>query len=96
MLNNQPINLEGTPGSLDIFRFANAQAAKGFSSKLPKLETPCEFYKKNKFRRFTYKNLGKGKFRLAVLTQEGKEHFAVQRNFNLCYIKLVRNFYGHY
>ncbi|WP_018676122.1 hypothetical protein [Riemerella columbina] len=91
----QTINLEGNP-DLDIFRFANAQAAKGFTTKLPKLETPCEFYRKNKFRRFNYKSLGNGLYRLSVLDQQGHTHSAVSRNFQLAYIKLQRQFYGHY
>lgn len=87
------INLEDTP-SLDIFRFAGVQAVKGFNEKPKKLDTPCEFFRKNKLRSFRYKVLKKGDVRLSVITPEGKEHYAIQRNFILAYIKLVRSYYS--
>lgn len=68
--------------------------AKGFDAKPSKLETPCKFFKKNNFKHYRYKVLKKGDVRLSVVSQDGTEHYAIQRNFPLAYIKLVRNFYG--
>ncbi|PWN67599.1 hypothetical protein [Chryseobacterium oncorhynchi] len=85
------ISLEDTP-SLDIFRFAGAQAVKGFKEKPKKLDTPCEFFRKNKLRSFRYKVLEKGDVRLSVITPDGREHYAIHRNFILAYIRLVRSY----
>ncbi|MHA7822466.1 hypothetical protein ACVVIH_06860 [Chryseobacterium arthrosphaerae] len=87
------INLEDIP-SLDIFRFAGAQAKKGFGEKPKKLDTPCEFFRKNKLSSFRYRVLEKGDVRLSVITPSGSEHYAIQRNFILAYIKLVRSYYS--
>lgn len=87
------INLEDTP-SLDIFRFAGAQAMKGFSQKSSKLDTPCEFFRKHHLRSFRYKVLRMGDVRLSVILPDGREFYAIQRNFTLAYIKLVRSYYS--
>lgn len=89
----QTINLEDTP-SLDIFRFAGAQAVKGFNQKSSKLDTPCEFFRKHQLRSFRYKTLMKGDVRLSVILPDGCEFYAIQRNFTLAYIKLVRSYYS--
>ena len=67
---------------------------KGFDVKPVKLENPCSFFKKNNFKHYRYKVLKKGDVRLSVVCQDGTEYSAIQRNFPLAYIKLVRNFYG--
>ena len=90
----QTINLEDTPSNMDIFRLASAQAFNGFTEKSKKLDTPCEFFRKNKLKSFRYKVLKKGDVRLSVVLANGKEHYAIQRNFVLAYIKLVRSFYS--
>ncbi|ATL43656.1 hypothetical protein [Elizabethkingia anophelis] len=68
--------------------------AKAFDAKPTKLESPCSFFKKNNFKHYRYKVLKKGDIRLSVVSQDGTEYSAIQRNFQLAYIKLVRNFYG--
>lgn len=87
------INLEDTP-SLDIFRFAGAEAMKGFTRKSSKLDTPCEFFRKNKLRSFRYKILKMGDVRLSFSLPDGREFYAIQKNFSLAYIKLVRSYYS--
>jgi hypothetical protein len=88
------INLEDTPSNMDIFRLASAQAFNGFTEKSKKLDTPCEFFRKNKLSSFRYKVLKKGDVRLSVVLSNGHEHYAIQRNFTLAYIKLVRSYYS--
>ncbi|MDV4025246.1 hypothetical protein CMT52_12985 [Elizabethkingia anophelis] len=82
------INL-GDHSPLNIFGIV-----KAFDAKPTKLESPCKFFKKNNFKHYRYKVLKKGDVRLSVVSQDGTEHYAIQRNFPLAYIKLVRNFYG--
>ncbi|MEN5130464.1 hypothetical protein [Elizabethkingia anophelis] len=82
------INL-GDHSPLNIFGIV-----KAFDAIPTKLESPCKFFKKNKFKYYRYKVLKKGDVRLSVVSQDGTEYYAIQRNFPLAYIKLVRNFYG--
>ncbi len=92
MLNT--INLEDSPSIMGVFRLASVEAFKGFIDKPKKLDTPCEFFRKNKLSSFRYKVLKKGDVRLSVILSNGSEHYAIQRNFALAYIKLVRSFYS--
>ena len=88
------INLEDNPSNMDVFRLASVEAFKGFIDKPKKLDTPCEFFRKNKLSSFRYKVLKKGDVRLSVILPSGSEHYAIQRNFALAYIKLVRSYYS--
>lgn len=92
MLNT--INLEDTSTTVDVFRLASVEAFNGFLDKPKKLDTPCEFFRNNKLSKFRFKVLKKGDVRLSVVLSNGQEHYAIQRNFVLAYIKLVRSFYS--
>lgn len=88
MLNQtNTINLEDH-SPLNIFNFADAFAEKP-SKKLP---TPCQFIKENNLKSFRSKTLKNGNIRLSVVSKSGHNFYAIQRNFVLAYIKLVRNF----
>lgn len=93
-MRNSTINLEDNPSIMDVFRLASVEAFKGFIDKPKKLDTPCEFFRKNKLSSFRYKVLKKGDVRLSVILSNGDEHYAIQRNFALAYIKLVRSYYS--
>lgn len=82
------INL-GDHSPVNIFGIVQA-----FDAQPSKIESPCDFFKNNKFKHYRYKVLKKGNVRLSVVSQDGTEHYAIQRNFHLAYIKLVRNFYS--
>ena len=64
-------------------------------TKLPKLDKPCEFLRKNNFKHYRIKILKNGQTLLSVYDKAGKHFYAKQRNLSLTYIILVRNFYGH-
>lgn len=92
-MRNSTINLEDTPSFMDIFRFAGEQAAKGFTAdKTEKIDTPCEFFRKNKLSSFRLRTLKNGSVRLSVITSSGAEHYAIHNNFVLAYIRLVRSY----
>ena len=94
-MSNIKINLED--GNSTLPRSANESATNWFSpKKLPKLEKPCEFLRKNNFKHYRMKILKDGKTLLSVYDSKGKHFYAKQRNFSMAYISLVRNFYGHY
>lgn len=82
----ETINLDDYP-TLGISSFANA-----FTERSPKLPTPCQFFRENKLKNLKVRRLKDGNVRIGFTTSKGKEFSAIQRNFQLCYIRLVRNF----
>lgn len=74
--------------NLNIFSFAKAFLPK----KKDKLPTPCEFLKLNKLKHYRYRYSKDGNVILSVCTAEGKNIHSKERNFQMAYIKLVRNF----
>lgn len=96
-MSNQTINLEesGNPVSA-FFRTASDNAKSWFTAPVqPKLETVCEFQRKNKIRFYRIRTLRSGETVLSIKTAEGKVEFEKARNFHLAFIKLQRNFYAN-
>jgi len=82
---------------LGIIRTASENAFSWFTAPAkPKLETFCEFQKKNKFRYYRARKLKTGEIVLSVKTNDGKFITERARNLHLAFIKLQRNFYGHF
>lgn len=80
-----------------IIRTASENAASWFTAPArPKLETFCEFQKKNGFRFYRIQRNIFGETTLSVKTKEGPMISETARNLHLAFIKLQRNFYGHF
>lgn len=98
MLNNQ-ITAHPASDSCSVQKDHNniiRQLQKGFTSTLPPLDSPIDFVQKNNLGRFLIQKTKNGQTRLAVRLPNGQDHYAIHRNFELAYIRLVRTFYGHY
>lgn len=75
-------------GSFNIYQFADAFLPK----KKEKLPSVCEFLKINKLKHYRYRYSKDGNVILSVCTAEGKNYHSKERNFQMAFIKLVRNF----
>ena len=73
---------------LNIHNFAQAFLPK----KKEKLPTPCEFLKRHNLKRYRYRFSKDGNVILSVCNAAGRNFHAKERNFQMAYIKLVRNF----
>ena len=88
-MQNKPqfIHLEDV-ARLNIFQFAQAFLPK----KKEKLPTVCEFMKMHKLKHYRYRKSKDGNVILSVCNAAGRNFYAKERNFQMAYIKLVRNF----
>lgn len=96
---NKSIVLDGSKNSvLGIIRTTGETVGSWFTAPAkPKLETFCEFQKKNGFRFYRIRrNYFSGEITLSVKTKEGPLISETARNLHLAFIKLQRNFYGHF
>ena len=74
--------------NLNIHSFAAAFLPK----KKDKLPTVCEFLKRNNLKHYRYRASKDGNVILSVVTETGRNFHSKERNFQMAYIKLVRNF----
>lgn len=81
--------------SQSIVGFVRESVSSWFQpNPMKRTESPCEFARKNKIRCFRSRKYPNGDVRVSIITCDGKEQYAVQRNFTLAYIRLVNNFYA--
>lgn len=95
---NRTIKLDDSKNSvLGIIRNTGETVGSWFTAPAkPKLETFCEFQKKNKFRYYRVRKIKSGEIVLSVKTSDGPLVTERGRNLHLAFIKLQRNFYGHF
>lgn len=74
--------------NLNIHAFAEAFIPK----KKEKLPSVCEFLKLHNLKHYRYRASKDGNVVLSVVTEKGRNFHSKERNFQMAYIKLVRNF----
>lgn len=97
-MSNQTINLDCSKNQiLGTIRTTSDNVHNWFTaSAKPKLETFCHFQKKNKFRYYRIRKIKSGEIVLSVKPLSGPLITERGRNLHLAFIKLQRNFYGHF
>lgn len=82
------VTLQQDGSLLNIFSYADAFARP----RREKLPSPCSFLRDNKLKRYRYRKSKDGNVILSVVSEQGRNFYAKERNFVMAYIKLVRNF----
>lgn len=90
---HQPINLDDDTAMVSLIRSTGETVSAWFAPQ-PKKESFCAFFKRQNFRCVRSRRLPDGRTRLSVITQAGKEHYHIGRNFVLAYLGLRNQFYA--
>lgn len=92
-MRNTTINLDDDSAMETFIRSAGDTASSWFRPQ-PKKESFCAFMKRHNFRCLRSQRTKSGDTRLSVITQDGKEHYHIGRNFVLAYLGLRNQFYA--
>lgn len=95
-MRHQTIFLEDDIPVMSFFR-ATGETVKSWFQPNPVISRKtgiCKFAKEHKIRCFRAQKVSNGSTRVSVITNDGKEVFALGRNFSAAYLELVYKFSG--